>query len=310
VHRRNPTIGVAAAYGLAEDWHAQAIARAAERAGDVRVIAPEDLAVTNAVDGRPRVMVGALDARTLDVVLMARAIGDRGDADVQLTLYRALEETGVALVNPVGPLLAAIDKLHTSLTLVARGIATPAFAVAQSSDDAERALESLGEVVGKPIFGSLGLGVERLSSGAAADHARVAELLDERGALYLQKFVPAQREVRAIVVGHEVVAAVARRPRPDDFRANAHQGGEARATRPTEAEAETAVRASRALGLEYAGVDLITGDDERPLVLEVNGTPSFRVLSEVTGRDVAAAIVAHAVQRTRNERRKGQDHGR
>lgn len=304
------TIGVAAAYGLGEDWHAQAIARAAERIGVVRVIAPEDLAVTTAVDGRPRVMVGALDARALDVLLMARALGDRGDADVQLTMYRAVEDAGVPLVNSVAPLLDAIDKLHTSLTLVARGIATPPFAVAQSRADAVRALVALGEVVGKPIFGSLGVGVERLSARSAADRARVATLVDERGALYLQAYVRARREVRAIVVGQEVVAAVARRSRPDDFRANAHQGGEARATTPTAAEAEVAIAATRALGLVYAGIDLVVGEDtERPLVLEVNGAPSFRVLGDVTGRDVAAAIVGHAVSRTRNERRRGQDHG-
>lgn len=304
------TIGVAAAYGLGEDWHAQAIARAAERVGAVRVIAPEDLTVTVGVDGKPRVMVGALDARALDVVLMARALGERGDADVQLTMYRAVEEAGVPLVNSVTPLLRAIDKLHTSLTLAARGIATPPFAVAQSRADGERALDALGEVVSKPIFGSLGIGVERLSSRSAADRARVAALVGERGALYLQAYVAARREVRAIVVGQEVIAAVARRPRADDFRANAHQGGEARATRPTAAEAEVAIAAARALGLAYAGIDLVVGeDDERPLVLEVNGAPSFRLLAEVTGRDVAAAIVGYAVSRTGNDRRRGQDHG-
>src|SRR5262249_56845067 len=88
--------------------------------------------------------------------------------------------------------------------------------------------EELGDVVVKPVFGSLGLGIERLS---LADSRRLETLLGESGALYLQKFVAGvERDVRAFVVGDRVEAAVARWPLPGDFRGNLSQGAEAEAT--------------------------------------------------------------------------------
>ncbi|HEX8953114.1 MAG TPA: RimK family alpha-L-glutamate ligase, partial [Polyangia bacterium] len=206
-----------------------------------------------------------------------------------LELYRVLAQSGARVCNDVDALLVAIDKFRTSWELARAGIPTPDARVVQTAADAHAALAALGEVVVKPIYGSLGLGVERVD-----DTARLDELLAARRALYLQRFVAgATLDVRAFVVGERVAAAMARRPRAGDFRGNAHQGSTARPFALDDRAAAIAVAATRAIGLDYSGVDLLVG--ERGVeVIEVNGTPSFRTIFEATGRDMAPLVVEHA----------------
>ncbi len=283
-------IGVISAYAH-DDWHARRIAEAAARAHRVDILSPTEFAAE--IDGeRTRVTVRGREAAAWNLFLTPRALGDEGDADVQVELYQALARSGVRLVNDVGALLVAIDKFRTSWELARAGLATPAARVVQTRAQAHEALAALGEtVVVKPVYGSLGLGVERVG---AADAARLDELLEARGALYLQRFVAGARlDVRAFVVGDRVEAATARQPRAGDFRGNAHQGGRARPVTLDGATALLALAATRAVGLDYAGVDLLVGE-RGAQVVEVNGTPSFRAIYEATGRDMAPLIVEHA----------------
>ncbi|HWE29429.1 MAG TPA: RimK family alpha-L-glutamate ligase, partial [Polyangia bacterium] len=238
---------------------------------------------------RARVTVRGRDAAEWDLFLTPRALGDAGDADVQLELYRVLARAGALLVNDVDALLVAIDKFRTSWELARAGVPTPDARVAQTREQARAALAALGDVVVKPVYGSLGLGVERV-----ADGARLDELVDARGAVYLQRFVDgATSDVRAFVIGDRVAAAMARRPRPGDFRSNAYQGSTARAVALDDRACAVAVAATRAVGLDYSGVDLLVGERGAE-VIEVNGTPSFRAIWDATGRDMAPLIVAHA----------------
>ncbi|MGZ3427468.1 MAG: RimK family alpha-L-glutamate ligase, partial [Polyangia bacterium] len=195
------------------------------------------------------------------------------------------------LINDVDALLVALDKFRTSWELARAGIPTPEARVVQTREQARTALLALGDVVAKPVYGSLGIGVERLRS---KDGERLEALLAVRGALYLQRFVDGARlDVRAFVVGDRVQAAIARQPRDGDFRGNRHQGGRERAIELDAATAERALAATRAVGLDYAGVDLLVGA-RGVEVIEVNGTPSFRGIFEATGRDMAPAIVEYA----------------
>jgi len=285
-------IGVISAYAH-DDWHARRIAEAAARVDHVDVLAPTDFAAE--IAGRAtRVTVRGHDAAEWDLFLTPRALGDDGDADVQLELYRVLARSGAILSNDVEALLVALDKFRTSWELARAGLPTPPARVVQTRAQAHAALAALADVVAKPIYGSLGLGIVRLGPG---DGARLDELLAARGALYLQRYVAgAALDVRAFVVGDRVEVAMARTPRAGDFRGNAHQGGRARAHRLDDHQAAVAVAATRAVGLDYSGVDLLVGDGGIE-VLEVNGTPSFRAIFETTGRDMAPAIVANAIER-------------
>jgi ribosomal protein S6--L-glutamate ligase len=298
-------IGVISAYAH-DDWHACRIAEAAARADRVDVLTPTDFAAEIA-GARTRVTVRGHDAAEYDLFLTPRALGDEGDADVQLELYRVLARSGAQLVNDVDALLVAIDKFRTSWELAKAGLATPEARVVQTAEQAHAALEALGSVVVKPVYGSLGLGVERIGAGQAA---RLDELLAARGALYLQRFVEsAELDVRAFVVGDRVEAAVARRPREGDFRGNAQRGVTTRVVTLDDDSMELALAATRAVGLDYSGVDILVGANG-PEVLEVNGTPSFRNILETTGRDMAPLIVEHAIKaihrRRQNEWRKAE----
>ena len=290
-------IGVISAYPD-EDWHAQRIALAAARHDRVDVLAPTDFAA-EVRSGAPRVTVRGRDAAEWDLFLTPRALGDEGNADVQLELYRVLARQGARLCNDLDALLVAVDKFRTSWELARAGLPTPEARVVQNEAQLVAALDALGDVVVKPVYGSLGIGVERAGAGR---RQRLAALLAERGALYLQRFVAdAELDVRAFVVGDRVEAAVARAPRVGDFRGNLRLGATLQPIDLDRAAAELAVRATRAIGLDYSGVDLLVGP-RGPEVLEINGTPSFRGIFAATGRDMAPAIVDWATRERRMKR--------
>jgi tetrahydromethanopterin:alpha-L-glutamate ligase len=288
-------IGVISAYPD-EDWHARRIAEAAARAHRVDILAPTDF-VAEMRTGAPRVTARGRDAAEWDLFLTPRALGDEGDPDVQLELYRVLARGGARLINDVDALLVAIDKFRTSWDLARAGLPTPEARVVQTAAQADEALEALGgDVVVKPVYGSLGIGVERVDAGR---RARLHALLDARRALYLQRFVDgAWLDVRAFVVGEQVAAAVARAPGVGEFRGNLHQGAAAREVTLDRTTTALALAATRAVGLDYSGVDLLVGPHGAEII-EVNGTPSFRGIYEATGRDMAPAIVEHATRQGR-----------
>ncbi len=142
-------IGVISAYGY-DDWHACRIAEAAARAAAVDLLAPTDFGAEIA-GRRARVTVRGRDAAEWDLFLTPRALGDDGDPDVQLELYRALARSGARLCNDVDALLVAIDKVRTSWELARAGIPTPAVRVVQTAAEARAALAALGDVVVKPV---------------------------------------------------------------------------------------------------------------------------------------------------------------
>ena len=132
-------------------------------------------------------------------------------------------------MNEVGALTVAIDKFKSSWLFASAGLPTPRVRLAQNLEDATRALFELGDAVLKPVFGSLGIGIERLRRD---DRAQLAERLQRHRALYLQEMVlGVERDVRAFVVGDRVAAAVSRRPISGEFRGNASLGA---ATEPLE----------------------------------------------------------------------------
>jgi RimK family alpha-L-glutamate ligase len=157
-------------------------------------------------------------------------------------------------------------------------------------------------VVLKPLFGSQGKGLRRL--GASRRDGSLAPLPSLRASgqvAYLQRYVEGKRpgfDWRVLVIGGRAVAAM-RRVGGKGWIHNFAQGAACEPAQLDPVLADTAVQASRALGLDYAGVDLIpgTGGDARPLVLEVNGVAAWRGLQSVTNLDIAAALVDDLLDR-------------
>ena len=141
----------------------------------------------------------------------------------------------------------------------------------------------------KPLFGSMGLGMVRVTDEEMA--FRVFRTIEPiRGVYYLQRMVPHEgRDVRAFVVGGRVLGAIERRA--PGWRTNWPAGAAATAIELPPSHAELALRAAAAVGAEYAGVDLLTGKDGTTYVLEVNGIPGWEGLQQATGIDVAGALV-------------------
>lgn len=285
--------GVITAYAD-QDASSRGLLAACSRLGEAVAVDPAQLSAAVGPSG-PEVRCAGRPASTFDCFLLVRGIGRRGDPDFQFEVYRALEQLHAPVMNRLDALLAAQDKFRTSLILSRAGIATPEAHVIQRPAEAEEALRRIGPAVAKPLWGSLGDGIELLEGSAGVLRAR--QLLEDRAALYLQRYVDhGGRDVRAFVVGDAVQAAMERIAPPGDFRTNVSIGAEPRAIDlPPEAEA-LAVRAARALGLDWAGVDLAFGPSG-PTVIEVNGSPNWEGIFRSTGRDMAEAIAAHAARR-------------
>jgi len=295
--RRSVHIGVVTAWPEL-DWHSKQLLAACARRCRTAILDPAGLSAWVG----PRGLTVTADRLPLsvDAVILARGMGRGGDPDVQFEIYRTLEESGVLVVNRLGALLRAQDKFRTSWLLARAGVPTPPAVVAQAPDDAEAALEDLGrrgEVVAKPVAGSLGDGVERVRSDRAG-RAAVRSRVEREGAIYLQAYVAHPgRDLRAFVVGGEVRATIERRAPPGEWRTNVALGGSSRAIACPDEVAAAALGAARALALDYAGVDLVLGPDG-PTVIEVNGNPSWQGIEEATGLDMADVIADHVLGRT------------
>lgn len=204
----------------------------------------------------------------------------------RVDVLHALVERGVACVNGPRAIERTIDKFLASALLARAGVPTPRTIACERPEDALDGFEELGgDVIVKPLFGSMGAGMTRVDDADVA--YRVFHALElERAVYYLQEALPADRDLRAFVVGGRVLAAIERVG--TGWRTNLARGAQARATELSAEQERLCLDAADALGADYAGVDLL-GDH----VLELNGIPGWHGLQNATGADVAAALVAH-----------------
>ena len=281
-----------AVLGSTGGWHAGRLERALTVRGHECRFAPVTRMVGRidggiAVDGRDVALDGC------DVVVV-RGIprGSLEQVVFRVDALHALAAAGVRAVNGAPAIERTVDKFLASALLAAAGLPTPRTVACERADDALAAFEDLGsDVIVKPLFGSMGFGMARVDDPDVAQ--RVFRALEiERAVYYLQETVPhAGVDVRALVVGNRVIAAIERVG--TGWRANLARGAHARPTALDDDRAELCVRAAAALEADYAGVDLLRAADGRDHVVEVNGIPGWRGVEEATGVDVAAALVAH-----------------
>lgn len=217
-----------------------------------------------------------------------------------LAVVNQFELMGVPLVNGFGPIARARDKLLSLQILAGEGVAIPRTVVARNPSHLP---QSLAEVGGPPVVLKLAQGTQGVGVMLADSRHAVEATLDTLWSLgqniLIQEFVAESRgrDVRALVIGGRVVAAMRRQAKLGEFRSNIHRGGEGTGLRVEEipAYAQAALRATRALGLEVAGVDMLESDSG-PKVIEINASPGFEGLELATGLDVASLILEHAEQ--------------
>ena len=208
-----------------------------------------------------------------------------------LDILHGLERLGVHVYNNAAMIERSVDKAMTSFLLKKAAIATPPTWVTADYQQARTIVEQLSKenqaVVLKPIFGSQGKDLRLIRD--VSELPKAAD--DERLVYYMQQFVASDRSYdwRVFVVGDRIVAAMQRHGQ--GWVHNAAQGAECRYTTVSDEMAELAVKAVHAVGLFYAGVDLISDMNNIVQVIEINSIPAWKSLQEVASINIAEYLV-------------------
>jgi ribosomal protein S6--L-glutamate ligase len=277
-------------------WHVQDLVRAAGVLGlDLEPVRFQSLVGHVGVAGRSVDAAGRALGDADGVLIRMMPPGSLEQVIYRMDALQRLERGGVRLLNAPKAVEVSVDK-YLSLALIERaGLAVPPTFAGESAKDALDAFERFGgDVVVKPLFGSEGRGLIRVSDRELA--WRAFSTLERLGAvIYAQKAVRHPgHDFRAFVLGGEIVGAIRRFAAPGDWRTNVAVGGRPEVCRLDPKLERLALAAAGAVGAEMAGVDLLTDLDRgEPVVLEVNAVPGWRALAASTGVDVAAAVLDH-----------------
>ena len=208
-------------------------------------------------------------------------------------VLRQFEMAGVWPLNESVAIGRSRDKLRSMQIFAKYGLGLPLTAYANDPKQAEEIIRAVNgpPVVIKLLEGTQGIGVvlaETMSSAKSVIEAF-------RGAnvnILVQEFIKEAggTDIRALVVGGKVVAAMKRTGAADDFRSNLHRGGSAQIVKITPEERSTAVRAAKHMGLNVCGVDMLRSN-HGPVIMEVNSSPGLEGIENATGKDVAGQII-------------------
>lgn len=276
-------------------WHVEALRRAIEAKGYRATFLPIT-ALCAQIPGPPNVNVGLDPLEAFDGILV-RTI-PRGSLEqivFRMDVLHRLENLGCCVMNRAKSIERCADKFLTSALLRDAGLTVPPTVVTERAEVALEAYRRMGDCIVKPLFGSEGRGMVRITDEETARRVfRALELT--RAVYYVQATIPHDGfDVRVLTVGDRAVGAMRRRAQ--NWRTNLAQGGRPEPLELPQEWAEMALRAAAVVGADYAGVDLLPGRDGRVYVLEVNAIPGWRGLAQVTEVDIAACIVDHMVRR-------------
>ena len=286
-------------------WHTDELCRALSARGHAAVILPYEALVAR-IGVRGELSAEKTAILHADAVL-ARIIPE---GSLEQIVYRVdalhwMEERGIPVINSPRAIERCVDKFYTTALLHEAGLPTPETVVCETVAEAMSAIRRMlegGEVIIKPLFGSMGHGMVRVGDPELA--FRVVRTLQQmRSVFYLQRAVEHDgRDVRAFVIGGRVIGAIERTAPAGEWRTNVARGGGAQPIELPDDWEALAMRAAAAVGADHAGVDLLRSRDGEVFVVEVNGIPGWRGLQEATGLDVAGAIVEHLERRVASRR--------
>lgn len=218
-----------------------------------------------------------------------------------LAVVRQFEMMGVYCLNESEAIARSRDKLRCLQLLSGHDIGLPPTVYTRQPEHVQDCIARVDgpPVVVKLLQGTQGVGVILAETNRAAGSVIEAfQGLDQN--ILIQKFIREAQgaDIRALVVGRRVVAAMRRQAVTGEFRSNIHRGGKATRIRLLTGYRRTALAAARALGLRVAGVDMIESK-EGPMVIEVNSSPGLEGIEKATGLNVAAAIIEYMEQEVR-----------
>jgi len=208
-------------------------------------------------------------------------------------VLRQFEMMGVYPLNESVAITRSRDKLRSLQLLARKGVGLPVTGFAHSPDDVQDLIKMVGgaPLVIKLLEGTQGIGVV-LAETQKAGESVIEAFMGLRANILVQEFIKEAggADIRCLVIGDKVVAAMRRQAKEGEFRSNLHRGGTAELVRITPEERSTAVRAARIMGLNVAGVDILRSN-HGPVVMEVNSSPGLEGIEAATGKDIAGTIV-------------------
>ncbi|MHA1595011.1 MAG: lysine biosynthesis protein LysX [Candidatus Baldrarchaeia archaeon] len=254
------------------------------------------------------VKVDIIDCRNLNFDLHDPSSFPHADVFLQrcisyfkgLYVSAILESEGFTVINPYITTKICGDKLFTYLVLKQHNIPIPRTSISFGIEGALSSAEKMGfPVVIKPLVGSWG----RLVA-LATDTFSLKSILESRETLggplhkifYLQEYIKTNRDIRALVVGDEVVAAMYRYVIDGDWRSNAHRGAHAEKAKISDDLQDICLKISEITHGKILGIDLIEMENQQLVVLEINHNPQFRKISSVCSVNVAAKIAEFLVK--------------
>jgi len=210
-------------------------------------------------------------------------------------VVRQFEMRKVFSVVESQALVRSRDKLRSLQVLSRAGVGLPKTVFTNYTKDTDHVIDAVGgaPMVIKLLEGTQGLGVVLAETRNAA--TSVIEAFNGLGARVIaQEFIKEAggADIRAFVVGGQIVGAMKRQGKEGEFRSNLHRGGTAEIIELSDEEENTAIKAAKAMGLGVAGVDMLQSE-KGPLVLEVNSSPGLEGIEKATGRDIARDIIRY-----------------
>ncbi|MEW6622981.1 MAG: RimK family alpha-L-glutamate ligase [Bacillota bacterium] len=240
---------------------------------------PEDLTRKNA---------GLAD---LDAVLI-RGIpgGSLEQVIIRMDILHYIEDMGIRVINSPGAIEKTVDKFYTTAILYRHKIPTPRTIVTEKYAKAMEAFENIGDVVVKPLFGSLGKGVIRLNNIDLA-HRTFRALEQSNYVFYLQEYLEhGNEDYRIFVIKDRVVGAMKRVSPANSWKTNIYQGAIPQKVVVQTCLEELCLKAVKLLGLDYAGVDAVFSNGKY-YIIEVNSCPGWKALQEVNSQNIAEALI-------------------
>ena len=209
----------------------------------------------------------------------------------------AIEGQGTKVVNCLNTGIFAGNKLFTHMLLQKAGVPTPDATVAFSKDSALEALDKNGfPKIIKPTVGSWGRMVSKINDMDSAEG-----IIDGREAMYpihqvhfLEEFVERPpRDIRVIVIGDNVAAAIYRNSGDGNWKTNTHLGGSAETCEITNELEDICIKAKDTVYGDIVGIDLMESNDKGMVVHEINNTTEFRNVVRVTGVDIPKLMLEY-----------------
>lgn len=213
-------------------------------------------------------------------------------------VLRQFELKNIYPLNNSLAVMRARDKLRSLQILAKHNIPMPTTGFAHSPNDTENIIETVGgaPLIVKLVEGTEGVGVVLADTKSAA--TSVVNAFKQLNAnILVQEFIKESsgRDLRCFVIGGKVVAAMERIAQPGEFRANYHLGAEVREVKISAEERSLAIKATKALGLDVAGVDILRSN-HGPLILEINASPGLEGIEKSTKKDIAGLMIDHIVK--------------